>query len=118
MDKIILDTVGVAKELHTVSSRVVYNDASIDIYASLVSIFLVTALLFVIGFGIWKLSREVAAKEKDSELKLIATCVTAAIILMIFCMSFVASYISITEAAKRLTTPEWYALERIERLVK
>jgi len=115
IDQMIEDVVGVVHELYVLSSQVVFNDAVIDLVRASIWIVLFAVLgttILVIAFRLAKL---------DWEEEILGTLIrifSSVIVGMLFMMILHANIGTISDSAKKLTTPEWYALERIERLVK
>jgi len=110
----ISDVVGVVGELYIVSTKVVYNDALIDIYSYLLWLAFVVTLLLLGSAIIWRLVRNNKDKVFVADTKI---CIPIVFIICIFLLGC-SIFPPLLDAFKHLATPEWYALERIERLVK
>jgi len=114
LDQIIFDAVGAAKELYLLSIQVVYNDAWIGIIGDTCIMLFVFSIGIGIPIKVWRITE----KEDDEDARFGARVAITAIGIVVIFFTSLSYTDAITEYTKRLTTPEWYALERIERLVK
>lgn len=114
IDQMISDVVGVAGELYTTSTKVVYNDALIDLYSTFIWASFAIVLSLLVSILMWKGVKD----DKDKEfVRFMRVGIPIVFTICIF-LSFCSTFNTALKATKHLTTPEWYALERIERLVK